>query len=293
MKLNLSQIPTFVINCAVHRERREHIVQMCQTLNLNVQFIDGVSCQPGYIGCMLSHLKVLSMADSPPPFLILEDDCNVTPDFSRVIECPDHTHLLYLGVSAWGMCEKMHPKGLPFAAYARPYDENTLRLENMLSAHAILYLTPSIVSQVKDTIIKSVIAETPFDIGMARLQQTNLVLTPKKPFFYQDRRMGGQERYTRLPVRCMPEGEELTISKQGRRFSIFWNGDTTIRKFLQASHAMDSWKSHRNDRVPMIWLLIRGVNCMAGILLLYRVSEELANQTFYIHKRHIDYFPRY
>lgn len=292
MKLNLSQIPTFVINCAGYRERRVHMVHLCQTLNLNFQIIDGVTCKPGYIGCMLSHLKVLSMADSCPPFLILEDDCNVTPDFNHVVNCPEHADLLYLGVSAFGIYEDIHPKGLPFGAYARPHDETTLRLENMLSAHAILYLTSSIVNQVKDMIIRSAIAEKPFDIGMAKLQKNNLVFTPKKPFFYQDSRMGGQERYTQVPVPCLPDGEELTIRKQGKRISIFWHGETTIHRFLQTVNTKYSWNLQLNHRVPIIWQLIRGDNCMAGILSLRSVSKELVRQNVYIYEKHIDYFPR-
>ncbi len=76
MYINLEQIPIYVISCADQEERRNHMRLQLSQLNISFAYIEGIRCDPGFIGVSLSHLKVLSLPDLKPPFLILEDDCS-------------------------------------------------------------------------------------------------------------------------------------------------------------------------------------------------------------------------
>lgn len=223
MHLDLRNIPTYAINCAPHKERRNNILRLARELSLDATIVEGITCKPGYIGCMLSHLKVLTMAGVEAPFLVLEDDCNSTTDFSHEIEIPDDADLFYLGVSIWGIFPDLYPYGIPFAAHARPYGRNLIRLQNMLSTHAIVYLNQPVVEAVRQAITDCATNEIPFDIAMARLQRDKLVLAPARPFFYQDARFGGCEKDTREPLRCLTADEQLKVSRNGEQIHVSWS----------------------------------------------------------------------
>ena len=53
-----------------------------------------------YVGCAQSHIDVLEDMNYSCPLLILEDDSEFTPDFHPMIEVPDNTDAVYLGVSS-------------------------------------------------------------------------------------------------------------------------------------------------------------------------------------------------
>ena len=50
-------------------------------------------------GCSLSHHIALNEVDVP--FIVFEDDC-VDINFEPVIEVPDDSDAVYLGISSWG-----------------------------------------------------------------------------------------------------------------------------------------------------------------------------------------------
>ena len=195
MRLDFSNIKTLVLNCKDDSSRRQHISTQLSKCEIAFEIVEGIRCQPGFIGCALSHLKAISHLALEPPFMIIEDDCSVTQDYQQVLDVPDRADLVYLGVSKWGMIPGSS-KGVYNTTVATRYNNTFLQVHNMLSAHAIIYLSERVLAATRTCIIKYVLDSLPHDIGLARLQREFIALTPNRPFFYQDANYGGQQKGT-------------------------------------------------------------------------------------------------
>jgi hypothetical protein len=129
----------------------------------------------GVLGAAVSHLRILADLEIPLPLLILEDDALATADYRNQIEIPDDTDAVYLGVSV----------GNPNTIIEKEC-EGFVRVRNMLSAHAILYLNDSIRKAMEQVIYElTFYHKKPFDLGMGFIQNKYKVLAPYKPFFIQ------------------------------------------------------------------------------------------------------------
>ena len=200
MILDLASIPIFVVNCADRPDRLESISRQLDEFGLTFQVAHGISCQPGYLGCALSHLRAISLAGLRPPFLVLEDDCRLTPQFQCRLEVPDDADAFYLGISHWGMLPDDPDQGVMHATVATCHDSRFLRVHNMLSSHAIVYVSERFHLAARQVTLQYLLNARPFDIGLASLQRDHLVLTPSTPFVYQDEEFGGAEMATRPPL---------------------------------------------------------------------------------------------
>jgi hypothetical protein len=115
------------------------------------------------------------------PFLLLEDDVETTGQFS--IEIPADADAIYLGLSRYGG-SRVHnyDEG---ASKFEPYSNTHVRVMNMLTAHAIVYLTRSY----KEAVIKILRAHSNTnyfnDVLLSRIQQDHRVYATKTPVFWQ------------------------------------------------------------------------------------------------------------
>ena len=83
-------------------------------------------------GCGQTHVNILDNQSFSTPLLVLEDDVEFVENFNPVIDVPDDSDGVYLGISHGNMYYQSCKK-----------DENYLRIAGILAAHAILYVTPS------------------------------------------------------------------------------------------------------------------------------------------------------
>ena len=128
-----------------------------------------------YVGCAQSHIDILDNVNYDCPLLILEDDAEFTEDFHPMIDIPDNTDAVYLGVSS----------GNPHYQ-TKKINKYFMRIGKVLATHAILYVNPQYRKAVSD--IAKIFAyrlKTPFDNGCALIQERFNVITPNKPFFVQ------------------------------------------------------------------------------------------------------------
>ena len=79
---------------------------------------------------------------------------------------------------------------------ASQYTEKFKRVFNMCATHSILYLTDKYKNAAEDIVHKCLAKGIPFDLGLASIHRHFVVLTPNKPFFYQQ----GQEPFTNLEL---------------------------------------------------------------------------------------------
>lgn len=206
MLIDLREIPTRIIACPDNARRRyKNVTAMARRLGLNYEVHRPVyTGGEKFIGVALAHLRTLS--DAQAPCLVLEDDCEATPQFRRRLEVPGEADAIHLGMSIFGIPLSDHPpprltvtvpgrrpgetrsvpRHLFDGAVTSEYDETFLRAHNMLDGHAYLYLKEEAIATVCAEIVGALAIPWHWDVAMAQLQkQQLLVLTPRRPFFFQ------------------------------------------------------------------------------------------------------------
>jgi hypothetical protein len=189
MRINLQEIKLFVISLETSTKRREHIIEEFSKRKLEPIIINAIEDDISIVGCTKSHKKILFK--NVTPFAIFEDDITIM-DFPMEFTIPDNTDAVYLGISNY------YDNGLPNknGPSVYPLSKSFGKIENMLSAHGILYLNPRYVQhslRICDFSINSKIAH---DIYLSMTQQFFNVLSFIKPMVYQDAKVGGQEKQT-------------------------------------------------------------------------------------------------
>ena len=195
MNLDLREIPAVYINLEQDVERKNSIVDVLDECGFeNIIRVDGeYTPDRPLAGCSYSHYKALNEVE--PPFIIFEDDCKVK-NFRTIIDVPDDSDAVYLGVSSWG---RMNSHSGPFVQYEE-VEDGLLRVYNMLGAHAILYLNSDYIS------LCSKISEQAFhiadhqDIGFAEIQRYFNVYAFDDPMFYQTSSNGTNQPLTSYPT---------------------------------------------------------------------------------------------
>lgn len=114
------------------------------------------------------------------PILLLEDDVEFTG--VSEFEFVHGADAIYFGLSRSAAHPTLDTSN--GESVFKPYSDTHVRVVNMLSAHAILYITPRYKQAVCDKIRINPL-KCFNDIAMARLQPSYRILANKKPSFYQ------------------------------------------------------------------------------------------------------------
>lgn len=172
MLLNLLDIPVHYINMDKDVERRESMERLLEEKGfknvVRARGVDGggeIHDANWRIGCATSHLLLLSQLQ--PPFIILEDDLRSLDSFKSHIEVPDDSDAIYLGNSSWGLefgC------GVDGAVMWEKATHDLVRVFNMLTTHAILYLTHSYVAACAYAAQKAIYKKDHVDKFIAAIQ---------------------------------------------------------------------------------------------------------------------------
>ena len=128
-----------------------------------------------YVGCAQSHIDILDDVDYGTPLLILEDDAEFSDAYQPIIDIPDDSDGIYLGISTGNIYYQ-----------TKRYNKDYLRISGILATHAILYINDSYkkeMSNIAKFCIKHL--QQPWDVGASSIQQHRRVYSPNKPFFYQ------------------------------------------------------------------------------------------------------------
>ena len=175
MKLN--EIKTYYINLDKDEEKRESMEKMLSSLNFNYERFPAVQEE---WGCEKSHYKLLSEG-LHAPFIVLEDDCSLKNEVID-IGVPDDIDFMYLGVSGFG-----YYNGNISAVLYKQITEEVSRVYNMLSTHAMLYLTDNYADMVKDVAHYCAYKSNQhFDKSIAEMAKYYEVYALSNPMFYQD-----------------------------------------------------------------------------------------------------------
>lgn len=183
MKINLTDIPVYYVNLEGEDEKRKHTESMLKNLGFKyVERFNAIRHEAGrIIGCARSHYGILSQ-DIEPPFIILEDDCAINRKFKPIVEIPDNTDALYLGISHWG---RYIGHSGPFVHTTKVNDE-IVRVHNMLATHAILYHSKEYVDICRRVAYHhGYEIEDHLDIGFAEIHKFYNVYCYDEPIFRQ------------------------------------------------------------------------------------------------------------
>jgi hypothetical protein len=163
-----------------YRTRKLHMTDMLQKIGCKrIEFFKSSSEQ--YPKCLSNaNIEILKKYLNEP-VLILEDDVEFTGiDTFDFIDTAD---AIYFGISR----SAGHPyenKDLGYAVF-EPYSNTQVRVMNMLTTHAILYISEKYKLAVIDKLQESIVNNYYNDVLISRLQPQFLVLANKKPSFYQ------------------------------------------------------------------------------------------------------------
>jgi hypothetical protein len=186
IQLDLRTCETMALSLLEEAARRRSVVELCERLGLSWRLIDAVKCSPGRIGCGLSHLRALRLSTPGKPLVILEDDVGVNERFDPVIKVPADADAVYLGASIYGAVDIVDYVGFTNMLAADVVDDDLLRVYNLLSTHAILYLTERFKLATAESILQSLVDhDWEHDKAMAKLQETFTVYALRRPMFFQ------------------------------------------------------------------------------------------------------------
>ena len=215
MKIDLRDVKCVYINLDKATQNKKEMEEQCKSLEfknyerLSARVVAPPTPEPPehlmpaastwwniYRGVAQSHIDILENNDCP--IIILEDDAKVTEDWNPIIEVPDDTDGVYLGCS--------HSDG---RYTARDVGNNMAQITGVFSTHAIMYLTEKYKSEViaiaKELAYNQNIAT---DMGWCKLQNYFKVVTPHKPFFYQDDDRESLNKWgnlTKMPLKISQE----------------------------------------------------------------------------------------
>jgi len=152
-------------------------------------------------GCGQAHVDILEDERYATPLLILEDDIEFVENFNPVIEIPDDSDGVYLGISHGNVHYQTCKK-----------DDNHLRIAGILGAHAILYVTDvyrkNMANVGKHCLYRM---DMPWDLGTAGIQQQFKVYTPNNPLMYQSNDRENANKWQTLTDRPLENKNNFTL----------------------------------------------------------------------------------
>lgn len=190
MKIDLRTTKTLCLSMPSAFERRKKFSELMDKLEFkNWSFYDAVQGKDVAEGCAKSNIAILKNYDFSEPLLLLEDDINVTENYTPEIHLFENVDALYLGYSSWAW-EK-------WRAYMSTFPEETsveyhnglYRIKRMLSTHAILYINQDYANDAVEAMHNHLIdpySNRHCDVALGRLQEEKNVYAVPKAFFFQD-----------------------------------------------------------------------------------------------------------
>jgi hypothetical protein len=172
MEIDLKLMKVGYVNLEDFPNRNQTMINMLNRLGLDYFRVEGETSLE-YDAISSAHVKALdSGAD-----LILEDDCLPTAYYRDTFDIPDDADVVYLGIST-GTTGTHSPK------YEKVSDE-IYKLNDMTSAHAILYITRAGRNWLKAARDLTVGEGIGFDMATAKLMPTIKAYGLNRPIWYQ------------------------------------------------------------------------------------------------------------
>lgn len=173
MKIKLTELKVAYINMGSYPNRKKTMLKMLEHYKFkNYMRIPGVPSNGRYDTIADAHINALNTGAD----LILEDDC-LPYEYRDEIDIPEDADVVFLGVST-GTTNTHTPK------YEK-VSEDYYRLYDMVSLHAVLYVTDSGRRWLRNAYRMTVDQKIGFDIATAKLMPTIKAYGLNVPIWYQ------------------------------------------------------------------------------------------------------------
>ena len=186
--------------CPDHNEkykaRKEHMNSMMTRIGFH-DFEHFKSSTEDYPDCLSKATIDILTKYMDCPVLILEDDVEFTGIGDFDMFCDVDAIYFGLSTSAGHPTNNIHHGPAMYTCYSK----TQVRILNMLSAHAILYISPSYKQAVINTLKEKLGQKLYNDVLISRLHASYLILANRKPSFYQAalfNKTDHEERHTKI-----------------------------------------------------------------------------------------------
>jgi hypothetical protein len=211
MLLNIKDITVYIISPGTNNYRSKLLTVLERVIDEGFKSVVFFKSVPGPNKTASLTNTVLEIfkreLNNDNPFIILEDDCAFFTKYDQV-EIPDNADMLYLGVSLWSYpystdtLYSMYRPDIVFNSIetVESYNNTLVKIKGMTGGHAILYISRDFIRTFieKMTDISKYIVDLPHDLLFSTLHPSFNIFGLKKPMFYQDGTLGGQEDVTKL-----------------------------------------------------------------------------------------------
>jgi hypothetical protein len=220
MKIDLNKIKYYFLTCDREGERMKHMINEFKDYDIKevLPILNIGVFRSMCIGVMrILDIGLRNQDRTKPfqPFVLFEDDVKKYREFPQYLDVPDHTDILYIGLSIWGMSKDISDSGIHNRIYYNDYDDNLIRIFNMLSAHAILICSSAGALAIQKATMEAYFKNTVHDINIAYLQPYYNVYALKIPLVYQWEKLKGQEVPTKITYKSFDKHDfsEKNINK--------------------------------------------------------------------------------
>lgn len=257
MRIDLRDIPAIIINLPNETRRRSAMTERMGALGFRHSFSDGVTDQDGKIrNAAAAHRRAME-AVGAPPFMVLEDDLEFRRETPVIEGVPDDADVVYLGISSAGCFPRgsdytrdLGHRAVPDFVLASAYDAQFARLHSMISAHAVLFLTPRAVERYRAAQDLAVKRKIPLDVSYAYAMEDLVVYAAIDPVFREDQSLqprqkqsAGRAAMTAGPMRLAVPGER----RSGRRKRYTIEGEVEDAGGGRLRWRMLSYVDHRAE----------------------------------------------
>ena len=208
-----------------YNKRKNHMDQLLTKLGFT-NIIHYKSSTENYPYC-LNKASIDIFSNYQPPYLLLEDDIESNFDYlPNELILPDNTDAFYLGLSKHG--------GHPINNYDEGnskfiyVNDSLLKVKNMLTTHAVLYVTNNYTNKLKDELIRK--SNYYNDVLFSQNQSFFNVYCNQYCYFYQAKEYEGHERATRFIVDPINIDNYPKSNKTVTFVTAFINISNTINK---------------------------------------------------------------
>ena len=157
------------------------------------------SSTENYPACLIKATIDILQSNMDHPFLLLEDDVDWTG--GHEFDLDPSADAIYFGLSKCG--GSATNDGSAGGSKYTDHSETHVRIQNMLSAHAIFYISQRYKQAVVNTLTPYISISYYNDVLISRIQSQYMVLGQKQPFFYQSSKFNSsdiEERATKIQI---------------------------------------------------------------------------------------------
>ena len=239
MKISLSGINYYFLTTGLDLERKNHMVTEFQNFNItevnpfmiNNGISKNQSVATGFLKIIEYGLSDQRSNTPFQPFGILEDDVSIYRKFPELMEIPDDTDLLYIGISESGYgeelkfcrhCDMYHEKE---DLYVTKINDDIYKIYNMLSFHGVVVCSVMGANMITRCMMESYYKDVVCDVFLSKCMSLYNVYALNEPLVYQDERYNGQQKPTKMVI-------ESICSKT---FTVYPITNPNIHEHLSAS----------------------------------------------------------